>query len=67
MVANKLTLNLTKSNVILINPKTFPIGIKLNTVFIHQHFLLSLFTVTAAKYLVVVLDNGLSLKLTLIC
>ena len=66
MVANKLTLNLTKSNVIIINPKPSPIGTKPNTISIHQHFLLSLSTVTAAKCLVVVLDNGSSFK-THIC
>ena len=62
MVANKLTLNLTKSNVITINPKNYPIGIKPNTVSIHQHFLPSLSTVTAAKNLGVVLDDGLLFK-----
>ena len=53
------------------NPKNSPIGTKPNTVSIHQHFLPSLPTVIAAKYLGVVLDDGLSdlyhLKLTLIC
>ena len=63
MVANKLTLNVEKSNVIIINPKNFPIGTKPNTVSIHQHVLPSLSTVTAAKYLGVdVLDDGLSFK-----
>ena len=62
MVAKKLTLHLTKSNVIIINPKTSTIGIKSNTVSIHQHFIPSLSTVTAAKYLGVVLDDGLSFK-----
>ena len=62
MVVNKLTLNLTKSNVIIINPKNSPIGTKPITVSIHQHFLLSLSTVTAAKYLSVILDDGLSFK-----
>ena len=42
MVANKLTLNLEKSNVIIINPKNFPIGSKPNTVSTHQHVLPSL-------------------------
>ena len=51
MVANKLTLNLEKFNVIIINPKNSPIGTKTNTVSIHQHLLPSLSTVTAAKYL----------------
>ena len=62
MVANKLTFNLTKSNVIIINPKNSPIGTKPNTVSIHQHFLPRLSTVTAAKCLNVVLDDGLSFK-----
>ena len=63
MVAvNKLTLNLEKSNLIIINPKNSPIGTKPNDVSIHQHFLPSLTTVTAAKYLGVVLDDGLSFK-----
>ena len=62
MVANKLTLNSTKSSVIIINPKNSPPGTKPNTVSIHQHFLPSLFTVTAARYLGVVLDDGLSFK-----
>ena len=62
MVANKLTLNLEKSNVIIINPKNSPIGTKPYTVFIHQHVLPSLSAVTAAKYLGVVLDDGLSFK-----
>ena len=60
MVANTLTLNLTKSNVIMIDPKNSPIGTKSNTVSIHQHFFPSLSTVTAAKYLCVALDDGLS-------
>ena len=62
MAANKLTLNLEKSNVIIINPKNSPIGTKPNTVSIHQHVLPSLSTVSAAKYLGVVLDDGLSFK-----
>ena len=62
MVANKLTLNLEKSNVIIINPKNSPIGTKPNTVSIHQHVLPSLSSVTAAKYLGVVLDDDLSFK-----
>ena len=62
MVANKLTLNLEKSNVIVINPKNSPIGSTPNTVSIHQHVLPSLSTVTVAKYLGVVLDDGLSFK-----
>ena len=61
MVANKLTLKLEKSNVIIINPKNCLIGTKPNTVSIHQHVLPSLSTVTAAKYLGV-LDDGLSFK-----
>ena len=59
MLAKKLRLNLKKSNVIIINPKTFPVGIKSNTVSIHQYFLPSLSTVTTAKYLGVVLDDDL--------
>ena len=62
MVANKLTLNLKKSNAIIINPKNSPIGTKPNTVSIHQLVLPSLSTVTAAKYLGVVLDDRLSFK-----
>ena len=62
MVANKLTSNLKKSNVIIINPKNSPIGTKPNTVSIHQHFFPSLSTVTAAKYLGVVLDDGILFK-----
>ena len=62
MVANILTLNLTKSNVIMINPKNSPIGTKPNTASIHQHFLSSLSTVTVAKNLGVVLDDGLLFK-----
>ena len=62
MVADKLALNLTKFNVIIINPKNSPIGTKPNTVSIYQHFLLSLSAVTAAKCSVVVLDDGLSFK-----
>ena len=62
MVANKLTLNLTKSNVIINNPKNSSIGTKPNTVSIHQHLLPSLPTITTAKYLDVVLDDGLSFK-----
>ena len=62
MGANKLTLNLEKSNVIIINLKNSQIGSKPNTVSIHQHVLPSLSTVTAAKYLGVVLDDGLSFK-----
>ena len=60
-MANNLTSNLTKSNII-INPKNSPIGTKPITVSIHQHFLPSLSTVTAAKYLDVVLDDSLSFK-----
>ena len=63
MVANKLTLNLEKYNIIIINPKNSPIGTKPNTVSIHQHVLPSLSTVTAPKYLGVVLDDGLSFKI----
>ena len=62
MVANKLTLNLEKSNVIIINLKNSSIASKPNTVSIHQHVLPSLSNVTAAKYLGVVLDDGLSFK-----
>ena len=62
MVTNKLTLNLTKCNVIIINPKNTPIGTKPNTVSIYQHYLPSLSTVTAAKCLDVVLDDCLSFK-----
>ena len=62
MLDNKLTLNLEKSNVIIINPKNSPIGTKPNTVSIHQHLLPSLSTVTAAKYLGVILDDGFSFK-----
>ena len=62
MVANKLTLNLEKSYVIIINPKNSPIGTKPNTISIHQHLFPSLATVTAAKYLGVVLKDGLSFK-----
>ena len=61
-MANKLTLNLTKSNVVIINPKNSPIGSKPNTVAIYQHFLPSLSTVTAAKNLDVILDDGLPFK-----
>ena len=62
MVVNKLSLNLTKSDVIIINPKNSSIGTNPNTVSIHQHLLLSLSTVTTAKYLGVGLDDGLSFK-----
>ena len=62
MVDNKLTLNLTKSDVMIYITKNSPICTKPNTVSIHQHFLPSLSTVTAAKYFGVVLDDGLSFK-----
>ena len=61
MVANKLALILTKSNVIIINPKNSPIGAKPNNVSVYQHFP-SLSTVIAAKYLGVVLADGLSFE-----
>ena len=62
MVANKLTLNFKKFNAIIINLKNFSIAAKPNTISFHKHFLPSLSAVTAAKYLDVVLDNGLSFK-----
>ena len=60
MMAYKLTLNLTKSKVIVINPKNPLIGTK--PLSFHQHLLPSPSTVFTAKYLGVVLDDGLSFK-----
>ena len=65
-MADELTLNLTKSNVIIINRKNSPIGPKPNIVSIHQHFLPSLSTVTAAKISLLLLMMVYHLKLALI-